>query len=133
VVIEAPQPAPRIDPDPDPHPEIQPPKEAEPPPKPASEPKKSGTSDRSNSEERTLLETARTAMLRGDRAGALEKLEQHEKRFPHGRLAEERDAMRVIALAGVGRSDEARARGAAFAIKYPKSLLLPAVQEALGR
>ena len=72
--------------------------------------------------ERLLLETARVALRRGDREGALSLLEQHKRRFPHGQLREERDGLTVSALSQLGRSDEAAKAAARFRKDYPMSL-----------
>ncbi len=81
--------------------------------------------------ERAVLEMARTALGRGDGGGALVSVIRHEREFPRGRLAEEREALRVQALAAAGRAAEARAAGTRFRAGYPRSLFLPVVQAAL--
>ena len=81
--------------------------------------------------ERRLLERAQQALLGGDTVRALEALAVHQLEFPHGRLCEERDGLRVQALARAGRLDEARRAGAALRAAYPHSLLLPAVETTL--
>jgi hypothetical protein len=81
-------------------------------------------------QERSLLEAARTALLRRDASGTLAMLQKHATRYPNGRLAEERDALIVQALALAGRGDEARARTEAFEKRYPQSLFLPSVRGA---
>jgi hypothetical protein len=82
------------------------------------------------SEERKILDDARAAFGRGDPDGAVAKARAHERRFPHGALSEERDALWVQALAQAGKSDEARARAAKFEQNYPESMLLPSVKAA---
>ena len=82
--------------------------------------------------ERRLLDEARFALMRGEPSDALTPLEQHGRRFPHGKLGEEREALAVQALARAGRADEARRRGAAFRARFPSSLFLLAVDDALG-
>lgn len=82
-------------------------------------------------EELALVQTARTAIARGNYAGALDATDEHARRFPRGHLAEERESLAIQALAGLGRGDEARARATKFRAKYPQSLLLPAVDGAL--
>lgn len=81
--------------------------------------------------ERALLDPARTALGRGDGASALEAVHEHEARFAAGKLAEEREAIAVQALVVLHRSDEARARAARFAQRYPGSVLAPSVAAAL--
>ncbi|HVY44424.1 MAG TPA: hypothetical protein VHB21_01045 [Minicystis sp.] len=87
----------------------------------ADAPASSAESDEDLAEERSLIDTARAAIGRGNAAGALEKLEEHARRFPRGRLTEEREALWVMALSGAARD----ARAAAFHERFPKSLLLP--------
>jgi hypothetical protein len=74
-----------------------------------------------------LLRPARAAVAREDFAAALPPIAEHARRFKDGRLAEEREALRVKALVGLGRSDEARRAAAAFRAHFPHSVLLPAV------
>jgi hypothetical protein len=74
-----------------------------------------------------LLREARAAVARGDFSAALTPIAEHTRRFKNGRLAEEREALRVKALAGLGRTGEARRAAAAFRARFPRSVLLPAV------
>jgi len=83
--------------------------------------------------ERNLLERARTALSRGESTAALRALQQHHKRYPRGILAEERGALMVVALAGLGKRARARAAARQFKKRYPHSLLLPLVDDALKR
>jgi hypothetical protein len=80
-------------------------------------------------EELRLLRQARAAVARADFAAALPPLTEHARRFKEGRLAEEREALRVKALAGLGRTDEARRAAAAFKVRFPRSVLLPIVSQ----
>jgi RNA polymerase sigma-70 factor (ECF subfamily) len=57
--------------------------------------------------ETALLESARTALGRGDASGAIALLERHEREFPAGALVEERLAAKVLALCSLGRREEA--------------------------
>jgi hypothetical protein len=82
--------------------------------------------------ERALLDAARVALSNGEPDEAVTLVERHANEFPHGRLVEESDALAVRALVKSGRYDEARARGAAFKAKWPRSLALPAVDAALA-
>ncbi len=82
--------------------------------------------------ERVLLDVARSAFGRGDGNGALSALSRHEKLYPNGQLAEEREALAVRALVLTERGDQARARAARFRKRYPASVMLPAVEAALG-
>jgi hypothetical protein len=74
-----------------------------------------------------LLRPARAAVARENFAAALPPIAEHARRFKGGRLAEEREALRVKALVGLGRADEARRAAAAFRAHFPHSVLLPAV------
>jgi hypothetical protein len=81
--------------------------------------------------ERTLLDIARSAFGRGEGDEALAALARHERLFPNGQLAEEREALAVRSLVLTQRIDQARARGARFRRRYPASVMLPAVEAAL--
>jgi hypothetical protein len=81
--------------------------------------------------ERELLDRARAAFAAGDPAATLAAVDLHAKKFPDGRLEEEREALAVKALVGVGRYEEARLRGARFRSRFPGSFLSPAIEEVL--
>jgi hypothetical protein len=81
--------------------------------------------------ERALLDEARSALIQGEAAGALERLERHRRTFANPILDEERDAMEVEALVKAGRDNEARARAGAFRKRSPTSLFLPTVESAV--
>jgi len=98
----------------------------------ATAPAQAGTErDAKLAEELALVQTARTALVRGDAPGALDAAEIHRQRFPSGRLVEERESIAIQALVSLGRGDEARRRAADFERKYPTSMLLPAISRAL--
>lgn len=80
-------------------------------------------------EELRVLEPARAAVARGEFAKAMRPIAEHARRFKEGRLAEEREALRVKALTGLGRIEEARRAAAAFASRFPRSPLLPVVSQ----
>ncbi len=82
--------------------------------------------------EQSLLDPARAELARGDGSGALARLELHERRFPSGALAQEREAMTIRALGLMGDRDRARARASSFRAHYPDSLLWPMVQATLA-
>lgn len=84
------------------------------------------------SEELQLLSRARQADAHGDFTGVLATLAEHERSYPAGRLSEEREVLRVKALVALGRLDEARRAGARFARRFPRSVLVPKVNEMLG-
>ena len=76
-----------------------------------------------------LLRQARAAVAREDYAAALPPIAEHARRFKDGRLTEEREALRVKSLAGLGRSEDARRAAAAFRARFPRSVLLSAVNQ----
>ena len=82
--------------------------------------------------ELALIQKAQAAYADGNLPSALELLAEHGRRFPNGRLAEEREALRVRSLAGCGRAADARRALQAFAERYPQSVLLPHLRETLG-
>jgi hypothetical protein len=84
-------------------------------------------------EELELLDRARQADARGDYASVLAIAMSHGRRYPSGRLAEEREVLRVKALVGLGRRDEARELGAKFRRNFPRSVLLPKIDDMLAR
>jgi hypothetical protein len=77
--------------------------------------------------ERLLLESARTALERGDPSHAIAALDRHRQRYPAGQLTEERESLAVYALVAEGKMDEARDRTAAFHRKFQHSLQGPAL------
>ena len=82
-------------------------------------------------EERALIGEARGALNRGDVNAALVALESHRDSFAAGALSEEREALTVLALARVGRHDEAQKRAKTFSATWPKSLFQQAIEDAL--
>jgi hypothetical protein len=74
--------------------------------------------------ELALLRAAREDVTRGDFAGALAVIADHAHRFRHGGLVEEREALRVKSLAGLGHHEEARRTTAAFHARFPHSVFL---------
>lgn len=84
------------------------------------------------SAERLLLDAARTAFASGDYARSLDRLGQHEARFPSGVLSEEREALAIRALAASGDEAAATKRARLFVTKYPESIMRPAVEAAAG-
>jgi hypothetical protein len=94
--------------------------------------KSSATGSRGASqEELRFLLRARQADARGDYAKVLNLLAQHQHQYPVGRLAEEREVLRVKALVGLGRRGQARQVAANFHREFPRSVLLPKVDEML--
>jgi hypothetical protein len=72
-----------------------------------------------------LLQRAHGAYTRRDFSLALTLVAEHARRFANGHLAEQREALRVRSLLGAGRADEAHRAAAAFAVRFPRSVLLP--------
>lgn len=73
--------------------------------------------------ELTLLDSARRAVVGGHFERALRVLEQHRRSFPKSPLSEEREALRVRALQGAGRSTQAHRAAREFEARYPSSVL----------
>jgi hypothetical protein len=80
--------------------------------------------------ETALLADAQQAIIDHDWARALAKLDEHEKAFPQGVLAEERIAARVVALCGSGRVTEARTLRAKFSSDHPRSPMAKRIRAA---
>jgi hypothetical protein len=79
-----------------------------------------------------VLQPAQQAAARQDFASALAAIAEHQHRFPSGQLAEEREALRVKALLGLGHIAEARRAGIAFRQRFPRSVLLGRIDKMLG-
>jgi hypothetical protein len=88
--------------------------------------------DSSWSKERALLDAARRALAAGEPQACLAELGKHARAFPSGKLAEEREAMTINALVGVGRYAQAREKAAIFSRRYPRSFLMPSVEAAIS-
>ncbi|WP_394845791.1 hypothetical protein LZC95_53275 [Pendulispora brunnea] len=82
--------------------------------------------------ERPLLDIARAALNRGEGEEALRATDRHKSRFPSGLLAEEREALSIQALLLLNRTDDAKRRAIRFQQRYPRSVLLPAIQAAVA-
>jgi hypothetical protein len=76
-----------------------------------------------------VLEPARSSIGRGDYAGAMAAIARHQREYPRGQLAEEREALRVRALWGMGQKADAESAAAAFRKRYPRSVLLSWMRE----
>lgn len=79
-----------------------------------------------------VLQPARQAVAQRDFGRALTVITDHQRRFPAGKLTEEREALRVKALLGLGRAAEAERAGAAFRARFPRSALIGRIDEMLG-
>jgi hypothetical protein len=82
--------------------------------------------------ERGILDRARKRIAIAEPQQALALLNEHARRFPQGRLSEEREAMLVNVLVALGRREEARARGESFRRHFPNSLVRASVDAALA-
>lgn len=92
----------------------------------------SGVSSEAFAAELQVLQPARQAVARGEYSSALGIIAEHHRLFPHGVLTEEREALRVKALVGLGRAAEAERAGAAFRKRFPRSALVGRIDSLLG-
>ncbi len=76
-----------------------------------------------NHGELTLLSRARRAIAAGDYRVALNWTKTHRQRFRNGELVEEREALHIEALRGLGREREARRASGEFRQRFPRSVL----------
>lgn len=81
--------------------------------------------------ELALLQRARAAVASGRFSVALRAIAEHQRRFASGHLREEREALRVKALSGLGRVDEAHHAAAKFREHFPESVLSPRIEGAV--
>jgi outer membrane protein assembly factor BamD (BamD/ComL family) len=81
-------------------------------------------------QELKLLSAAREGLKQGDATLAMERLREHEQRFPGGILAMEARALGVDALCSAGRRDAAHAAAEAFLTRWPESPLAARVRSA---
>jgi TolA-binding protein len=105
-------------------PEREPARTAPPTAQPSAKRAPESSAQESYAAELLLLRRAHAAYGSGDFASALRLLAAHARQFPNGRLAEEREALRVRALSSSGQSDSARRAAHAFADRFPRSVLL---------
>jgi hypothetical protein len=80
-----------------------------------------------------IIESARSALARGDTAGALSRLDNYARTYPRGRLALEGEVLRIDALARSGQGGLAAKRAEAFLRRYPNSVLASRVRGYLSR
>jgi hypothetical protein len=92
-------------------------------------PRRANTAD-AHALELGVLQRARAAVASGQFPTALDAIAEHQRRFPNGILQEEREALRVKALAGLGKTEEARKAALRFGEKFPNSVLSPRLEEA---
>ena len=79
-------------------------------------------------EEVRLLQEAQRSLKGGQPGAALTVLAEHERRFPKGQLALERSAVRIAALCALGRTAEAKQRGAAVLARHGGSAIAEQVR-----
>lgn len=87
--------------------------------------------DRAFRDELALLDRALAALGHDDVGGAAAALSQHARRFPAGRLAPEREALRVRCAAAGGDPAAAEAARRRFHQRYPDSVLGAAVDRSV--
>jgi hypothetical protein len=92
--------------------------------------RRSGVAEGRFTAELQLLQRAQVTYTRREFSSALALIGEHARRFPRGHLAEEREALRVRCLRGAGRSEEAHRAASGFAVRFPRSVLLPRVDSA---
>lgn len=90
------------------------------------------TADEEPARDAGLLQDARRIML-GDPARALTLTRDHELAFPESVLVEERQALRLEALARLGRHAEAQHELEGFEQRFPRSIYRRRLQSLLAR
>ena len=100
---------------------------AEEPVSPPSVEKRPSKDQAASWDEPQLIERARRA-LAGDPRRALTLAQEHQRRFPSGALALEREVIVLEALARTGQNSEALRRARSFEARYPQSIHLPRVR-----
>jgi hypothetical protein len=101
------------------------------PESPASPPRKAPTAD-PLVEEVAILSRATSQLRAGRPAEGLRLLEEHQRKFPNGRLTEERRAARIQALCALGDRTAAEAELARLAHAAPRSPHLARAKRACG-
>ena len=84
-------------------------------------------------EELALIESARSALSRGDGQTALDTLDRYDARFHSGALSSEAAITRIEALASLGRTDAARAAAQRFLTRDAASPYAARVRSILDR
>lgn len=79
-----------------------------------------------------LLGRARAALDRGSPDAALAALRHHGRKFADGQLAEEREALEIVALARLGKAGVAQAKAQQFLHQHSRSLHSQAVRDAIA-
>lgn len=88
-----------------------------------------GTDERALEEESALLAQARAHLREGDVQSCLGILSHAERRYPSSVLSQEREALKIEALARVGQREQARKLADDFARHHPDSPHVDRVQE----
>lgn|SRR5512145_2024288 len=78
-----------------------------------------------------VLQSARQAVARHEYSTAVALIAEHRRLYHHGVLTEEREALRIRALVGLGRVLEAERAGSAFRERFPRSALIGRIDEML--
>jgi hypothetical protein len=84
-------------------------------------------------DELQLLRAAEERFHAGAPAQALALLDDHARRFPHGALAEERHASRILVLCQLGQVAVATSEADTFVAQYPSSPFVEKVRRACAR
>ncbi len=79
--------------------------------------------------ELTLLQSAKQAWREGRPQAALDLAQKHAQLYPHSQLASERDALKVFALCGLGRTSDARDLGASLLAREPASPFRASIEQ----
>lgn len=82
--------------------------------------------------ELALLRDAKKAINDSDPTRSLQILDEHQRKYPDGILAEERASTRVFALCAAGKTAEAHMGAQDFLAKYPRSPSAPRVRASCG-
>jgi hypothetical protein len=72
-------------------------------------------------QEVAALDRARSALAAGNGTDGLRRLDDYERDFPRGLLAQEALVLRIDTLMRLGRTSEAKALAARFVATYPQS------------
>ena len=83
-------------------------------------------------EEVDAVDSARSALARGDARSALAVLDAYARAYPRGRLALEAEVLRIHALDKSGQLEAARRRAELFLRHHPKSVLASRVRRFLN-
>ena len=99
-------------------------------PRATSESPSGGTASSQLEQELKLLSAAREGLKSGNATLAMERVQEHERRYPAGILVMEARALGVDALCAEGRRDAAREAAETFLKRWPESPLAARVRSA---